>query len=195
MTQTSPQQAFSAFYEEDRRRFPRVAASFAGNEKVNVQFTMRDLLVDHPPEVGGSGLGPSPGELLLAALAACTSVYIGRNAARYSIPLESVHVGASFETAHEATDGPLDTVAYLNRIVKRVEVRGPLNEDQLAMVRFWAEHCAIGETLRRGVELTEEVELVSDPDRPPFAGQLPGERSGSDGSGADPSCCGPDGLA
>ncbi len=189
MPETTVQPPFSAFYEEDRKRFPRVAATFAGNEQVSVHFTMQDLLVDHPPQVGGSGLGPSPGELLLAALAACTAVYIGRNAERYGLGLESIQVGASFQTAHEPTNGPLDAVSYLSRIVKRVEVRGPLSENQLAMVRFWAEHCAIGETLRRGLDLVEEVELVSPGDGAPFGGEMPGQRHGDGDPWDDPACC------
>ena len=171
---TQSEVGFPEFYAADRERFPRVAATFASGEQVAVTFSMQDLLVDHPPAVGGTGAGPSPGELLLAALAACTSVYVGRNAKRHGIPLESVHVGTSFETAHEPTDGPLDSIAYLNRITKRVEVRGPLSDEQLAMVKFWVEHCAIGETLQRGVELIEEVVLVTDPDQLPFGGRRPG---------------------
>jgi putative redox protein len=196
MTQAFAQPDFSAFYEQDRKRFPRVAATFAGHEQVRVHFTMRDLLVDHPPEVGGSGQGPSPGELLLAALAACTAVYIGRNAERYGVPVESIDVGASFETAHDPTDGPLDAVSYLDRVVKRVEVRGPLNQDQLAMVRFWAEHCAIGETLRRGVDLVEEVELLPPCDgQPPSGDMMPGGLSRhEDLQEGDAVCCGADGL-
>jgi uncharacterized OsmC-like protein len=195
MNQAPAQPDFSAFYEEDRKRFPRVAATFVGHEQVTVHFTMQDLLVDHPPQVGGSGLGPSPGELLLAALAACTAVYIGRNAERHGVPLESIDVGTSFETAHEPTDGPLDAVSYLDRVVKRVEVRGPLSEQHLGMIGFWAEHCAIGETLRRGVDLVEEVRLVSETDGPPFGGRLPGQRPGHDADPeANPECCSTDGT-
>ena len=186
MTQTEPDAiGFPQFYAEDRKRFPRVAATFVGDEQVLVQFSMEDLLVDHPTAVGGTGAGPSPGELLLAALAACTSVYVGRNAKRFGIPLESVHVGTSFETAHEPTDGPLDSLAYLNRITKRVEIRGPLSAEQLAMVKFWVEHCAIGETLQRGVTLVEEVVLVTDPDQLPFDGRRPG----CDPAADDDNCC------
>jgi putative redox protein len=180
---TPTEVGFPEFYAADRERFPRVSATFAGDEQVVVSFAMLDLLVDHPTGVGGTGAGPSPGELLLAALAACTSVYVGRNAKRHGIPLESIHVGTSFETAHEPTDGPLDSIAYLSRIIKRVEVRGPLSDEQLAMVRFWVEHCAIGETLQRGVELVEEVVLVTDPEQLPFGGRRPGD----DPSGA--ACC------
>jgi putative redox protein len=186
MPKTEPEAiGFPEFYAEDLARFPRVAATFAGDEQVVVQFSMRDLLVDHPTQVGGTGAGPSPGELLLAALAACTSVYVGRNAKRFGIPLESVHVGTSFETAHEPTDGPLDSVSYLKRITKRVEIRGPLSDEQLTAVRFWVEHCAIGETLRRGVELVEEVVVVTDPNQLPFGGRRPGCEIAAEGE----SCC------
>jgi len=167
-----------------------VAATFLGAEQVLVHFTMQDLLIDHPVGVGGTGAGPSPGELLLGALAACTSVYVGRNAKRYGLPVESVHVGVSFETAQELTDGPLPSVSFLDRIVKRVEVRGPLTDEQLEMVKFWAERCAIGETLRRGVNLVEELELVTDAEAPPFSGPLPGHAaSDNNPSEGDVPCC------
>jgi putative redox protein len=183
MPQTQP--GFPEFYAEDLTRFPRVAATFAGDEQVDVQFSMRDLLIDHPTELGGTGAGPSPGELLLAALAACTSVYVGRNAKRFGIPLESVHVGTSFEIGHEPTEGPLDSVSYLKRITKRVEIRGPLSGEQLDAIRFWVEHCAIGETLRRGVELVEEVIVVTDPNQLPFGGRSPR----CEGAADDKACC------
>jgi putative redox protein len=186
MAEAEPEEiGFPEFYADDLTRFPRVAATFAGDEQVVVQFSMRDLLVDHPTQVGGTGAGPSPGELLLAALAACTSVYVGRNAKRFGIPVESVHVGTSFEIAHEPTEGPLDSVSYLKRITKRVEIRGPLSDEQLSAVRFWVEHCAIGETLRRGVELVEEVVVVSDPDGPAFAGRP----TGCESAAGSEACC------
>jgi putative redox protein len=190
MEETPVEPEFAAFYEADRKQFPRVAATFLGGEQVMVHFTMQDLLIDHPVGVGGTGAGPSPGELLLGALAACTSVYVGRNARRHGVPVESVHVGVSFETAQEPTDGPLAAVSFLNRIVKRVEVRGQLTTEHVEMVRFWAERCAIGETLRRGVDLIEELELVTEPDVLPFGGRLPRHAQlPSDLVGSDTECC------
>jgi len=65
-----------------------------------------------------------------------------------------------------------------------------LTDEQLAMVKFWAERCAIGETLRRGVNLVEELELVTDVETPPFSGRLPG-RAPLDGdlTNGDVACC------
>ena len=105
-------------------------------------------------------MGPSPGELLLASLAACTAVFVGREARRQGVPVESVTVGTSFELAWEPTDGPLDSLGYFRKIVKRVEVTGDLTQEQLARVHFWVEHCSIGETLKRGVELEEHITVI-----------------------------------
>ena len=60
-----------------------------------------------------------------------------------------------------------------------------LSADQMAMVKFWVEHCAIGETLQRGVTLVEEVILVTDPDQLPFDGRRPG----CDPAAGDDTCC------
>ena len=130
-------------------------------------------------------MGPSPGELLLASLAACTAVYVGRNAKRHDIPVESVDVRVRFDVSHEPTDGPLDTISFLDRMQKRVEVVGDLDDDQREKIRFFVEHCAIGETLKRGVEITEDIVFAA-------AGETiacPIGGAGRIAGGDDPSCC------
>jgi uncharacterized OsmC-like protein len=164
--------------------FPKVAATYLRDEQILVHFNQTTLLCDHPVGVGGADLGPTPGDLLLAALASCTAVYVGRHCARLGIPLESVYVGCSREIAAEAApDGPLagtgaglidGDIAFLPRMRKEVEVRGPLTAEHLKTIEYLVEHCAIGETLKRGVELDEEVIHVTDAAAPPFAGRLPG---------------------
>jgi putative redox protein len=164
--------------------FPKVAATFLRNEQVLVHFAQTTLLVDHPVAVGGTDLGPTPGDLLQAALAACTAVYVGRHCARLGIPLESVYVGTSREIGAEAApDGPLagtgeglidGDIAFLPRMRKRVEVRGPLTPEHLKTIEYLVEHCAIGETLKRGVELQEEIVHITDRNSLPFNGRVPG---------------------
>jgi uncharacterized OsmC-like protein len=180
--------------------FPKVAATFLRNEQVLVHFAQTTLLVDHPVGVGGSDLGPTPGDLLIAALAACTAVYVGRHCARLGIPLESVYVGTSREIgAVAAPDGPLagtgkglidGDIAFLPRMRKRVEVRGALTPEHLKTIEYLVEHCAIGETLKRGVELDEEVVHITDRDQPPFNGRVPGRGISAAAQQVDDCCSG-----
>jgi uncharacterized OsmC-like protein len=165
-----------------RQSAPQVVATFLQDEQVFVNFTTTTLLVDHPAIVGGSDLGPTPGDLLNASLAACTAIYVGRNCRRLGIPLESVHVGTARELSGEpAPDGPLagstgfvdGDISFIPKMKKWVEVRGPLTEEHLETIRYLVDHCAIGETLRRGLVLEEEVIHVTDPVSP-FGGRIPG---------------------
>jgi putative redox protein len=158
MNNSPPRSIHADFYDEEQRAgADRVSASYLRNEQVLVTFPDQVLLSDHPSGLGGTAKGPSPGELLLGALTACTAVYVGREARRQGVPVESVEVGASFQVTWEATDGPLESLGYFEKIVKHVDVVGDLNDAQRERVAFWVEHCSIGETLRRGVELEEHI--------------------------------------
>jgi uncharacterized OsmC-like protein len=176
----------SAFSAQDAT--PRVIATYVGNEQILVNFRQLHLLLDHARSMGGNEVGPSPGHLLYGSLASCTAVYVGRNCRRLGIPLQSVHVAVTGSLgADPAPDGPLAGAAdghhlpnvpkgdihYYTRLSKYVEVRGPLTPEQFEQVKYFVDHCAIGETLKRGVEIDEEVVLVEDPTRPVFGGRRP----------------------
>ena len=78
------------------------------------------LNADEPEPDGGKNLGPSPHEILLAALGACTAMTVRWYALRHDIPLESVDVALTYRRDHlEGHSGLLDIFA------KEVNFTGP----------------------------------------------------------------------
>jgi hypothetical protein len=65
-----------------------------------------------------------------------------------------------FEVGHERIEGPLHALSFLSKITKVTEIKGDLTEEQFQTLKFFADNCAIGETLRRGVALEEAVTLL-----------------------------------
>src|SRR3954468_22595194 len=60
------------------------------------------LTSDEPRAVGGTETGPTPYELLLAALGSCTSMTLGMYARRKGWPLTRVSVSLSQQNVHAA---------------------------------------------------------------------------------------------
>jgi uncharacterized OsmC-like protein len=108
--------------------------------------------------------GPTPEELLLAALAACTTIYVARNANLQDIPLDVVHVKVRAEI-------PEDAGAPIVRFEKSCEVVGDLTAKEIADLEHMAYYCALGETIKRGTPFTDEVAVLDHTDAagPPSA--------------------------
>lgn len=97
---------------------------------------------------------PTPQQLLFAGLAACTTIFVARNARFQNIPLESVAVKISGDT-RSADDMPTG-------IEKITTVSGNLTAEQQARCRYFAEYCAVGESLKRGIDVDTEIVLADD---------------------------------
>jgi len=104
------------------------------------------LVSDEPPPAGGDA-GPSPRQLLCAALGACTAMTIRLYAARKAWPLEALAVRVRYEAARPGGPGP-EARGGDERFDLTIELGGALDDAQRARLLEIAAKCPVHRTLR-----------------------------------------------
>lgn len=110
------------------------------------------LRSDEPLTYGGSDTGPSPYQLLLASLGACTSMTLRMYAEQKGWPLERVAVELRHEKIHAADCETCETKeGKVDRIERVIELVGPLDEAQRQRLLEIANKCPVHRTLHSEV--------------------------------------------
>ena len=103
---------------------------------------------DEPVSVGGTDTGPSPYELLLAALGACTSITVGMYARRKGWSLEEVTVYLRHAKIHASDCAECETKeGMLDRIERDIHFAGSLTNEQRSKLLEIANKCPVHRTL------------------------------------------------
>jgi uncharacterized OsmC-like protein len=114
------------------------------------------FVADEPVALGGTDRGPTPYDLLLAALGACTSMTVGLYARRKQWPLERVRVRLRHSKIHAADCLECETKeGKLDLIEREIELGGPLSEEQRLKLLEIADKCPVARTL------TSEIKIKS----------------------------------
>jgi putative redox protein len=117
-----------------------------------IEIREHRLIADEPESSGGGDQGPSPTELLAAALASCTAITIEMYADRKGWDLGEVEVKADF------TEATADDPAKF-----RVDIRSPaeLTDEQTDRILTIAHKCPVHRALMGAdVEIDDSLELV-----------------------------------
>jgi putative redox protein len=142
------------------------AADTAGPRRVVVQETggsafqqeivagPHRLFADEPESVGGGDTGPSPYELVLAGLGACTSMTLRMYANRKRWPLDGVAVSLSHDKIHAADCEECETrEGKIDRIDREIELEGMLDEEQRRRLAEIADKCPVHRTLHSEIQI------------------------------------------
>ena len=133
-----------------------VVVGETGQGRFQQSVTMGEhrLIADEPVDVGGSDSGPSPYDLLLAGLGACTSMTLRMYAERKSIPLEHVSVLLQHSKIHASDCANCETSqGQIDRIDRTITLDGDLDEATRARLLDIADKCPVHRTLTSEVDI------------------------------------------
>ena len=127
-----------------------------GRDKYRTEITAggQTLVADEPVSVGGAGNAPTPYDLLLGSIGACTAMTLRMYADRKGWPLEGVTVRLRQSRSHakDCVDCATKHVG-LNQIERELELEGPLTDEQRERLTQIADRCPVKQTLERGIKV------------------------------------------
>lgn len=130
----------------------RVANTGVGRFQVRITTSATTFLADEPISVGGLNSGPTPYDLLSAALGACTAMTCKLYAQRKGWPL----VRAVVDVGHS---GRKDQTP--DRFVRWIDLQGNLDDQQRARLMEIADRCPIHRTLTEGAQVRSELRAAT----------------------------------
>ena len=112
------------------------------------------FLGDEPVAAGGLDTGPSPYDLLTAALGACTAMTLRLYADLKKLPLAGVSVTLRHEKIHAVDCAECETKeGKIDRIERTIALEGQLDAAQRARLMQIADKCPVHRTLTSEVEI------------------------------------------
>ncbi|WP_420313149.1 OsmC family protein [Streptomyces sp. YS-B37] len=102
------------------------------------------------PEPAGTDTGPTPVELLLAALGSCASMAVRASAQRHAWPLKRVDVAVRFDAE--------------GQVVKNIGLVGELTSAQRDQLLAVAGRCPVHRLLAKEVTIITVPTLLADPE-------------------------------
>lgn len=125
-----------------------VIVSEIGPLAQQVRVGKHTFVTDEPVPVGGEDAGPTPYDLLLAGLGACTSMTIRMYAKRKNLPLNGITVTLKHDRIHATDCENCETESgMLDHITREVRLDGDLDAAQRAKLLEIADKCPVHRTL------------------------------------------------
>jgi putative redox protein len=132
----------------------RVAHRYGASFEISIRG--HRLVVDQPTTHGGDDQGPTPTELFVASLAACSAHYAQTYLARHGVSAGGVSVDSSF--AWDAGGTRVERISLLLRLPAEV------GEERRAAALRAASRCAVHMSLEHPPEVVLELAQAPEPE-------------------------------
>jgi putative redox protein len=129
----------------------RASAEQLENFRHDVRVRSHTITADEPREQGGDDAGPSPEELLAAALASCSAITMQMYAKRKGWDVAGMRVDCEYLPAERGHPTQF-------KLVMRLPAH--LDQDQVDRLTSIAARCPVHRTLEGEVAFDERVELA-----------------------------------
>lgn len=137
-----------------------VAETGDGSFQQLITIGTHRLLADEPVGLGGTDTGPSPYDLLLAGLGACTAMTLRMYAGRKGLPLDQVRVALRHAKIHAADCQTCETTqGQIDRIERVITLTGDLDDAQRARLLEIADKCPVHRTLTAEISIQSRLAL------------------------------------
>jgi putative redox protein len=135
--------------EASASTMPGVQVQVGGSGyRVEIRAGRHRLVADEPSASGGGDTGPTPHDLLLASLGACTAMTLRMYADRKGWPLEGITVELSRDRIAAAECPACRTrEGQRDRLTRVLSLQGPLDGEQRKRLLQIAERCPVHRTL------------------------------------------------
>jgi putative redox protein len=137
-----------------------VTVTEAGSGTYTQQITAgRHQLVADEPRPIGDDAGPTPYDLLLAGLGACTSMTVRMYAERRGWLLERVRVTLRHSRIHAEDCAHCETAkGWIDHIDRDIELTGDLDDTQRQRLLQIAERCPVHQTLNSEIDIATSLQ-------------------------------------
>jgi putative redox protein len=130
----------------------KATATRSGSLRQAVRIRDHQLTIDEPTDKGGEDQGPSPQEILAAALAACTAITMEMYAKRKGWDVGDVEVACDYTPADRGCPTRFNLV---------MRFPDSMSDEQIERLRVIAAKCPVHRTLEGEVMFDERIERVT----------------------------------